>query len=382
VVLAFGPANSLAKLGIEIPGFDMFRVSSRHLAITHLAMAALAGFGISRLRRTPARVAAALVVVEVAGFALSSEWRDHSISPAELDAPAFLEPVRQELARTGQRIVPAGGRWQGKDGAPPNRSTLWGIPSCSGYNPLRTRDITQLLDLNLRGQISLDLLIGEGRALDLAAVQFMTIQEMSRDLPLFMQSGRWRPIASHEGTLLFRSRRAMPRAWLTSAAQVMNRDHILRAVRLGALPDNSIFDPSVTALLEHPINGWNSPTDPLPSGDSIEIALESGRVSRVKTRSERPRFLVLSDAYDPGWRARIDDQSAPIHRCNLMFMGIALPPGKHEVELDYRPRTLLIAKAITILAAAISLGLALLKRRGSDPPREDAQRSERAGKPW
>jgi hypothetical protein len=167
----------------------------------------------------------------------------------------------------------------------------------------------------------------------------------------------------------------------------MNRNHILRAVRLGPLPDNSIFNPSMTALLENPVDGWNETGSdasesghpapsiepvvsaaPLPSADSIDITLEGARVSRVTTRSERSRFLVLSDAYDPGWRARLDGKPASIQRCNFMFMGIALPPGEHEVELDYRPRTLIIAKVVTIFAAAVSLGLAFLRGRTTDPP--------------
>lgn len=364
VILALGDANSLHKLGIEIPGFDMFRVSSRHLAISHLAISALAGFGISRLPKTPARIAAALVVLEVAGFAFSSEWRFRSLPPHELDAPAFLEPVREELGRTGQRLVSASGRWQGKDGGPPNRTTLWKIPTCAGYNPLRTQDITQLLDLNLRAQVALDHLIGEHRALDLAAVRYLTVDSKSRQLPLFMASGRWTHIASHEETLLFESRHAMPRAWLTPSVRVMHRTQILKAVHQGPLPDNSTFDPSRTALVEEPISAWNE-VEPILSSDSVdslELVLEGARISRIRTYSAAPRFLVLSDAYDAGWGARVDGNHAPIHRCDFMFMGIALPPGEHEVRLDYRPRRLLVGAAITIVAVSVLLGLLIWRR--------------------
>jgi hypothetical protein len=51
----------------------------------------------------------------------------------------------------------------------------------------------------------------------------------------------------------------------------------------------------------------------------------------------RPRLLVISDAWHPGWRAAIDGVEAPIHRANYMFRGVFVPAGEHTVRFDYWP---------------------------------------------
>ena len=41
-------------------------------------------------------------------------------------------------------------------------------------------------------------------------------------------------------------------------------------------------------------------------------------------------FLVLSESYFPGWRARIDGSSVPVERTDLDLQGARIPPGRHS----------------------------------------------------
>ncbi len=75
-----------------------------------------------------------------------------------------------------------------------------------------------------------------------------------------------------------------------------------------------------------------------------------------------PAYVVLADAFDPGWRGTLDGTSAPILRANLVFRALKVPAGRHRIEMVYRPRALLAGLAVSAMAVVVVL--ALLARPG------------------
>jgi hypothetical protein len=123
-----------------------------------------------------------------------------------------------------------------------------------------------------------------------------------------------------------RERPIAPRAFLVShAAPSASMGEAIARLRAPA------FDPLREAVTD---------------GDALD---DSGEPAMVELRRERPermrasvaapgrRLLVLSERYDPGWRARIDDAEAQPVRVDLCALGVAVPPGTHEVELRFVP---------------------------------------------
>ena len=92
------------------------------------------------------------------------------------------------------------------------------------------------------------------------------------------------------------------------------------------------------------------------------------RSDRVVLEAElgRPGTVVLLDGYDPGWLARIDGQEAPLRRANLAFRAVAVPAGRHRVEMVYRPRGLLVGLTVAALSL-IALALFVVPRPVAAP---------------
>ncbi len=67
--------------------------------------------------------------------------------------------------------------------------------------------------------------------------------------------------------------------------------------------------------------------------------------------------------YFPGWRAYLDGVEIPIYRTNYLFRGVVVPAGQHSLVYAYRPTSVLIGAAISLLAVAIAAGLLIVKRR-------------------
>lgn len=67
-------------------------------------------------------------------------------------------------------------------------------------------------------------------------------------------------------------------------------------------------------------------------------------------------MLVLTIPYDSGWKAKVDEQQVQIYLVDLGFSGVKLPPGKHVVELTFRPPYLTAGIIISILAVLTYVG--------------------------
>jgi hypothetical protein len=80
-------------------------------------------------------------------------------------------------------------------------------------------------------------------------------------------------------------------------------------------------------------------------------------------------YLVLTDAYYPGWRALTDGLETPIYRADLFFRAVYLPAGQHRVEFIYDPRSFKLGAAISLtMLVGLVAGIAMvagLRRRDS-----------------
>src|SRR5207248_9694980 len=101
------------------------------------------------------------------------------------------------------------------------------------------------------------------------------------------------------------------------------------------------------------------PVDPASEPGTAELIVAEPERLRIAVSAgsppDAPRWLVVADAFYPGWTATVDGAPAPIYRTDSLFRGVPLPPGSHVVEMSFVPPAL-------IPGAALSLGsgLALL----------------------
>jgi hypothetical protein len=69
-------------------------------------------------------------------------------------------------------------------------------------------------------------------------------------------------------------------------------------------------------------------------------------------------FLFFSEAWYPAWDGFVDGVRVPVERVNVMFRGVAVPEGRHTVELVYASLPLRIGLWLSCLAwAAVALYL-------------------------
>jgi uncharacterized membrane protein YfhO len=67
-------------------------------------------------------------------------------------------------------------------------------------------------------------------------------------------------------------------------------------------------------------------------------------------------LLVTTESFDSGWKAWVDGTPQPVMRVEGDFLGCRLPPGKHRVELEFRPQ----ARQLGMIVSACGLGLMMI----------------------
>ena len=79
---------------------------------------------------------------------------------------------------------------------------------------------------------------------------------------------------------------------------------------------------------------------------------------RVRVETPQPAVLVLLDAYEKGWTARLaNDVEVPIQRANALVRAVVVPAGAHVVTFRYETPLLRAGAAVSLAGALLCLGL-------------------------
>ncbi len=122
-----------------------------------------------------------------------------------------------------------------------------------------------------------------------------------------------------------------------------------------ALMRDEAFDPAETVVLAAG-EGALLATEPAGARDqpSIRVLRDEPETVVVEVESDAPGYLVLSDAWLPGWLASVDGEPAVLQRADVLFRAVALEAGRHRVAFTYRPASVLLGRWISILGVTIA----------------------------
>ncbi len=113
----------------------------------------------------------------------------------------------------------------------------------------------------------------------------------------------------------------------------------------------------------------SSPTAPRGMVDSVRVVPgdDPGTLEYDVTSLNRG-WLFVSEKHFPGWEADVNGVSRPIHRANVMFRAVQVPPGGGRVTMNYRPAPLRRGAWISLAALLLTLALFVWSRRGQPAP--------------
>ncbi|OGD85441.1 hypothetical protein A2696_02445 [Candidatus Curtissbacteria bacterium RIFCSPHIGHO2_01_FULL_41_13] len=262
-----------------------------------------------------------------------------------------------------------------------NFASQYGIFWPGGYDSLNNRsygeftysgkdvDISQFsfrADAGLGGKDKVSEFLREDkrRIADLLGVKYVIVHK-DKDDEETMAKNNFMKVFEDGNFGVFENLQVMPRAFLASNYEgPPHPDNTglstgqLNKIRRKLIPQKlfaSDFDWRNVLVLEKP-----SPVSPQFGQGTVNILSYRPQEVIIKTRSNQPKLLFLSDNYYPGWKAEVDGSRVDILRANYTFRAVPLVPGEHLVRFWYDSEVFKIGLVISLLSLVI-LGFVTLK---------------------
>lgn len=103
----------------------------------------------------------------------------------------------------------------------------------------------------------------------------------------------------------------------------------------------------------------------------VKLTSYSSNTLKYDVSSDKGGVVVFSEIYYPGWKAVVDGKEAKLGRVNYILRALNVAPGKHEIELTFKPETVkatetvaYIAYAILVLVIILMVYIEVRKKRG------------------
>lgn len=247
------------------------------------------------------------------------------------------------------------------------RGRIAGLEHVGGYEPMILTRYAELINTLERRPLAEPLIVAlPSRAHPILAMLGASVWTQPAGWPA---PKNHIPLGEFDGTVLYHIGGAMPRAWMPGHSIVLTN----RSERLAFMADG--WDPAMTVVLEESVD--RGPVGDPAAGDVVISEWGAGQYTlEVSTRTGG--FLVLAEAWYPGWRADINGIEVPILRANHLVQAIQVPPGSHAIRFAYSSTPLrygLSLAAIPPLAAIAFQLWRYLRIRGQPPRSRQAARA-------
>lgn len=90
-----------------------------------------------------------------------------------------------------------------------------------------------------------------------------------------------------------------------------------------------------------------------------QVTIMRHEPERIELRSESTDIglLLLNEAFYPGWQASVDGRPVDVVRVDILFRGVFVPAGEHEVVLEYRPSSYRAGQVISLMGVVAWIAL-------------------------
>lgn len=276
------------------------------------------------------------------------------LAPADRKGLEILAAeIRQAHARGSYprvEILGLGGPWQ-------NAAMVLGLENTLGYNPLRIADYARAVgpgenagDPNLRhfpGTF-------RGYRCNLAgllSLEYLVLDRPLNKLPRHVPRPRATTIYAGSNMFVYRLGEPAPRAYMAMQVKPIDKEAVLEE---NAVPD---FNRTREVLIDDASMGDLREVYALRENETLpwsRVKIRQHGASRIvlDVESDRAGVLVLHDLYYPGWQVRVDNETRPILRANILFRGVEVPAGRHVVEFEFKPFAL--ANLASIVSQAVA----------------------------
>ena len=158
---------------------------------------------------------------------------------------------------------------------------------------------------------------------------------------------------------IYENRDTLPRAFLADGLAIANGPG--GVVDQLKNPTWQAQDVAVSAAGDGP--GGVAPFQESGPPGEVKVVVDRPEEISLMTDAAGPRMLVLTDSYYPGWTVTVDGVSQPILPVDILFRGVHLAPGAHQVIFRYQPESWRLGLLLSALGGLGTVGGLIVSRR-------------------
>jgi hypothetical protein len=360
----------LKALYYAIPGYSFFRLPARLLFLSSFFAFCLAGAGLDRLlhatNRPRAKAVLASALIGLVAFEGSLWARRYLRTPDPIPyavrgdyvGALVTDPARPSRVASMSSSLPAYGS-----------AAALNVQLIVGYDPFNLRHYQAYMDVLRYGRA-----VGDRAAvlMDVDAIarfdllDALNVDRVVTDRPFEAPAGELSLERVFDDQPQFRFYKGLTRgpAYVYKNQHAFARAFFAAGVIRADTPEEMTAAVLRTNVRDTAVvlrgDAGSSPASP---GDRVDIRRWRAGELDLATHTAARRFLVISEVWHPGWRARVDGRAAALHRTDIALQGLWLEPGDHEIELRFWPVGLTPGLIVTGVTVCAVLGLTILAVR-------------------
>jgi hypothetical protein len=235
---------------------------------------------------------------------------------------------------------------------PPNAGAAYGTAQVEGYDLPVFKSIFDIYQAQGGDKRS----HRQVWSIDFPLVDWLNIRYVISPVPI--EKDGYQLVIDQPSYKVYRNTHAYPRATMVYDYQVIeDQDQLLKTM---------VEDPESlkTRVL------FSTPPPDAPPADASSKDENSAEVeftsygmdqSRINVTSPRAGFLVITDLYADGWKAKVDGQPTPVLIADYAYRAVYLPAGEHEIEFYYQPVVYTAGKLLTFFGLLVLVSLAIFE---------------------
>jgi hypothetical protein len=142
---------------------------------------------------------------------------------------------------------------------------------------------------------------------------------------------------------IYENLKKMNRVFFVNNARFISDDSTLSVL------GDPLFNPEYEVLLPLAARRNLKTDTAINRKNSILVESYKPEIVKISANNTLDQFLVLSDAYFPGWHAYVDGNEVNIFRANYVMRAIFLPKGEHSVVFKYKPNSFYFGLILSII---------------------------------
>jgi hypothetical protein len=322
---------------------------------------ALALFGIARTRFARLAVFAPLAVVTVEGMLAMKPLIGQATSSVLASPPSpAVRFLQDRLADDRFRLT----------GYPTSEGRLHtlelvGLPDLREVAALPLRRYVEYLNAIRASNDFTVFTAGNSTSalLDLAAVRFVAVSKADKlDSAFLGNDPVYQPILQTDDDTIFEDTMAVPRARLVRQFDAVPTEKDALA-KIKAIASTPHLKPDHRDVIEGDPPALPTADPPASTEDATIVPQADPAKLVIDVRADQPAYLVVADAYFPGWRATVDGSRTRIYPADLLFRAVQVPAGAHRVVFTFVSSGLREGLVLAFFAALAIAGIFWIRRR-------------------